>query len=254
MSFLIGHYIVWIFVAFLLGVVVAWIAAGKGRGADKTSSYWLVLAVIAFAIFVAFTHAVPGRIGHGLEVALLLLVSYLIGCLIGEPFRRMFEEPTETAQVAAAPAVGGPAIPQQMVGAVSQIPAQAREQVREYARDAAPSAASATFAASSALQSAAEPPVSDDHKPVLFAGPPPQGADDLKLIWGVGPKLEILLNQLGVYRFDQIASWNDLNLRWIDQSLEAFKGRAVRDRWIEQSKKLAGGWRPDSQVGEKFEG
>jgi NADH-quinone oxidoreductase subunit E len=62
-----------------------------------------------------------------------------------------------------------------------------------------------------------------------------------------------LLNELGVYRFDQIASWNDLNLRWVDQSLDAFKGRAVRDRWIEQSKKLAGGWRPDSQLGEKFE-
>jgi predicted flap endonuclease-1-like 5' DNA nuclease len=248
MSFLIGHYIVWIFVALFLGVIVAWMATGKGRGTDKTSSYWLVLGVIAFAIFVAFTHAVPGRIGHGLEVALLLLVSYLLGCLLGEPLRLLFGAPPKTAQAVAGPMNAGPmnaepAIPQQMVAAASQIP----EQTRVYAREVMPSAAS------SALQFAAEPPVSDDHKPVLFNGPPSQGADDLKLIWGVGPKLETLLNELGVYRFDQIASWNDLNLRWVDQSLDAFKGRAVRDRWIEQSKKLAGGWRPDSQLGEKFE-
>lgn len=249
MSFLIGHYIVWIFLALLLGVVVAWMATGKGRGTDKASAYWLVLAVIAFAIFVAFTHAVPGRIGHGLEVALLLLVSYLMGCLVGEPLRLMFGTPAKTAattttQAMSAPLVAGSAIPQPMAAAAGLM----YNQANVYAREAMPPAAS------SALQFAAEPPVSDDHKPLLFAEPPPQGADDLKLIWGVGPKLETLLNQLGVYRFDQIASWNDLNLRWVDQSLDAFKGRAVRDRWIEQSKKLAGGWRPDSQLGEKFEG
>lgn len=239
MSFLIGHYIVWIFLALFLGVVVAWMATGKGRGTDKASAYWLVLAVIAFAIFVAFTHAVPGRIGHGLEVALLLLVSYLMGCLIGEPLRLAFGTPPKTAAEAA-----GSAMSQPLAAAAGLM----SEQARVYARDAM------TPAQSSVLQFAAEPPVSDDHKPRLFAGPPPQGADDLKLIWGVGPKLEALLNELGVYRFDQIASWNDMNLRWVDQSLDAFKGRAVRDRWIEQSKKLAGGWRPDSQIGEKFEG
>jgi predicted flap endonuclease-1-like 5' DNA nuclease len=96
--------------------------------------------------------------------------------------------------------------------------------------------------------------VSDEHKPLLLAAPPQQGADDLKLIWGVGPKLEAMLNEMGVYRFDQIASWNEMNLRWVDQNLKAFKGRAVRDRWIDQSKKLAEGWRPKDAVGDKFEG
>lgn len=243
MSFLIGHYIVWIFLALLLGVVVAWFATGKGRAADKASAYWLVLVVIAFAIFVAFTHAVPGRIGHGLEVALLLLVSYLFGCLIGEPLRLAFGTPLKTAPNTA-PVMAGPAIPQPMAAAAGVM----AQQAGAYARDVMPPAAS------SVLQFAAEPLVSDEHKPRLFAAPPPQGADDLKLIWGVGPKLETLLNELGVYRFDQIAGWNDMNLRWVDQSLDAFKGRAVRDRWIEQSKKLAGGWRPDSEVGEKFDG
>lgn len=108
-------------------------------------------------------------------------------------------------------------------------------------------------ASAAAGQVAAAAPVSDDHKPLLFAAPPAQGVDDLKLIWGVGPKLETLLNQLGVYRFSQIAEWNEMNLRWVDQNLEAFKGRAIRDRWIEQCRKLAGGWRPEGSVGEKFE-
>ncbi len=239
MSFLIAHYLIWIIVALLLGVVVAWMAAGKEQMADKPSSCWLVLGIIAAAIFVAFTHAIPGRIGHGLEVALLLLVAYLMGCLIGEPLRLMFGSTAQTAPRIAEPATALP-----FAGAVRE----ASQQTQVYAGGVM------AAAASTAQQFTAEPPVSDDHKPLLFAAPPAQGADDLKLIWGVGPKLETLLNQLGVYRFAQIADWNEMNLRWVDQNLEAFKGRATRDRWIQQSKKLAGGWRPQDSVGDKFEG
>ena len=80
----------------------------------------------------------------------------------------------------------------------------------------------------------------------------PRGkADDLKLIWGVGPALEKLLNKIGVWHFDQIAEWSAKELAWVDEKLEGFKGRAKRDDWIKQAKKLAKGWRPDSDVGEK---
>jgi NADH-quinone oxidoreductase subunit E len=93
-------------------------------------------------------------------------------------------------------------------------------------------------------------PINDEHRPDLLEQP--QGnADDLKLIWGVGPKLEVMLNTLGIYHFKQIAAWNDMNLAWVDQHLGAFKGRAVRDNWIDQAKKLNTGWRPNSDVGEK---
>ena len=92
--------------------------------------------------------------------------------------------------------------------------------------------------------------VSDEHKPMLHAAPPSQGADNLKLISGVGPKLEAMLNEMGVYRFDQIAAWSETNLRWIDQNLQAYCGRAARDRWIEQAGKLAGG-RRESEASEK---
>jgi NADH-quinone oxidoreductase subunit E len=96
-------------------------------------------------------------------------------------------------------------------------------------------------------------------KPVAAAAPEllkkPRGkADDLKLIWGVGPALEKLLNKIGVWHFDQIADWSAKDLTFIDEKLEGFKGRAKRDEWIRQSKKLAKGWRPDSAVGEKPKG
>ena len=79
-------------------------------------------------------------------------------------------------------------------------------------------------------------------------------ADDLKLIWGVGPALEKMLNTMGVWHFDQIASWSAKELAWVDERLEGFKGRAKRDEWVKQSKKLAKGWRPDNAVGEKPKG
>jgi NADH-quinone oxidoreductase subunit E len=75
--------------------------------------------------------------------------------------------------------------------------------------------------------------------------------DDLKLIWGVGPKLEKMLHAMGVFHFDQIAAWGETELAWVDQNLEGFKGRASRDQWIPQSAKLATGWRPDGAVGER---
>jgi NADH-quinone oxidoreductase subunit E len=76
-------------------------------------------------------------------------------------------------------------------------------------------------------------------------------ADDLKLIWGVGPALERLLNSLGVWHFDQIADWTARELKWIDERLEGFKGRASRDGWVEQAKKLATGWRPEGSAGDR---
>ena len=66
-------------------------------------------------------------------------------------------------------------------------------------------------------------------------------ADDLKKIKGVGPALEVLLNSLGIFHFDQVASWTGAELAWIDDNLEGFKGRASRDDWVAQAKLLASG-------------
>jgi len=78
-------------------------------------------------------------------------------------------------------------------------------------------------------------------KPRVMKAPRKSGADDLKMIKGVGPKLEKLLNDMGFYHFDQIAKWTEDEVSWVDQNLEGFKGRVSRDSWVEQAKLLAEG-------------
>ncbi len=78
-------------------------------------------------------------------------------------------------------------------------------------------------------------------KPETMAQPRTAGADDLKLIKGVGPKLEQLLNSMGFFHFDQIAKWGHDELAWVDENLEGFKGRASRDNWVDQAGRLAQG-------------
>jgi NADH-quinone oxidoreductase subunit E len=90
-----------------------------------------------------------------------------------------------------------------------------------------------------------------DGRPELLKSARGGKADDLKLIWGVGPALEKMLNKMGVWHFEQIASWSAKELAWVDDKLEGFKGRAKRDEWVKQSRKLETGWRPDSAVGQK---
>ena len=55
-------------------------------------------------------------------------------------------------------------------------------------------------------------------KPRTMKAPRKAGADDLKMIKGVGPKLEKLLNTLGFYHFDQIAKWSAEELSWVDDT------------------------------------
>lgn len=62
--------------------------------------------------------------------------------------------------------------------------------------------------------------------------------DDLKKISGVGPKLEGLLHENGVFHFDQIMVWGADEIAYMDDKL-SFKGRIERDNWIEQAKTLA---------------
>lgn len=68
----------------------------------------------------------------------------------------------------------------------------------------------------------------------------PENPDDLKLISGVGPKLEQVLNGLGVWTFAQIAEWQPEEAAWVDDYLQ-FSGRIGRDNWIDQVGALAKG-------------
>jgi len=75
-------------------------------------------------------------------------------------------------------------------------------------------------------------------KPELLHAARDGGPDDLKRIKGVGPKLEALLNRLGVFHFDQIAAWSEDEVAWVDDHIEGFKGRVSRDDWVTQAQNL----------------
>ncbi len=63
-------------------------------------------------------------------------------------------------------------------------------------------------------------------------------ADDLKKISGVGPKLEGVLHENGVFHFWQISEWGAEEIAYMDDKL-SFKGRIERDNWIEQATEFA---------------
>lgn len=79
-----------------------------------------------------------------------------------------------------------------------------------------------------------------ESEPALLTEPREGKKDNLKQIRGVGPKIEGILNDLGIYHFDQIAAWTSENKSWVDSRLK-FKGRIDRENWIGQARTLAGG-------------
>ena len=90
----------------------------------------------------------------------------------------------------------------------------------------------------------ATPARNDRVKPQALAAARGGVADDLKLVKGIGPKLEQLCHSLGFYHFDQIANWTAAEIAWVDENLEGFKGRVTRDEWVMQARDLAAGKAP----------
>lgn len=62
--------------------------------------------------------------------------------------------------------------------------------------------------------------------------------DDLKAIKGIGPKLEKMLNELGVYTYEQVSKLTNDEYQLLDELLGSFQGRAQRDHWAEQAQEL----------------
>ncbi len=74
----------------------------------------------------------------------------------------------------------------------------------------------------------------------------PLHKDDIKHVYGVGPALEKLLNELGVYHFRQMATWSEADIDFFDSQLHEFHGRIRRENWvrsaIEEHYKKYGEW------------
>jgi NADH-quinone oxidoreductase subunit E len=68
----------------------------------------------------------------------------------------------------------------------------------------------------------------------------PQTLDDLKRISGIGPRLEKVLNGMGVRSFADIAKWSDEDVLKMDETL-GLDNRIVRDEWVTKAKALLEG-------------
>jgi NADH-quinone oxidoreductase subunit E len=65
----------------------------------------------------------------------------------------------------------------------------------------------------------------------------PDAPDVLKAIGGIGPKLEKVLNGLGIWTYAQIAALTEGEVAWLDEQL-GFRGRIERDEWLKQATAL----------------
>ncbi|NKL36723.1 5' DNA nuclease [Rhizobium leguminosarum bv. viciae] len=92
----------------------------------------------------------------------------------------------------------------------------------------------------SALVPASQKKPVSQPKPAVQAKPAARRkADDLKLIAGIGPKLEQVLNSKGIRSFAEVAAWTEEDIARLDAEL-GFNGRILRDDWTGQAKVLAG--------------
>jgi len=76
-----------------------------------------------------------------------------------------------------------------------------------------------------------------DFKPLILSTPKTTGKDNLTKIKGINSKIEIDLNNLGIYHFEQISKWSNKNAEWIEEFL-LLPGIARSYQWVEQAKIL----------------
>ena len=187
---------------------------------------WGLAAIAGVVAF--FALKVLADYTFGTAVLLAILIAVLVAILIWIGFYRAADE---------ADGAAGSAAP----GAASAAATSAATTSRAAPQPAAePATAKGVPATKSAAKkpAAKAKPVAKDGKPATLKNPRAGGADDLKLLKGVGPALEKTLNGLGFYHFDQLAGWSKKDIDWVDERLR-FKGRIERDGWVKQAKSLA---------------
>ena len=145
-----------------------------------------------------------------IEIALLLLVVFLIGCVIGylaRGFAVLLKSRNKDEAQPAAPADQEKEVSVSTSAPVSETPV--------------------------------EPSDIDKEAPTLLDAPRQGTKDNLQQILGIGPKIETTLNSIGVFHFDQIAAWDQKSVHWVDEKL-SFKGRIDREKWVQQASALSG--------------
>ena len=62
--------------------------------------------------------------------------------------------------------------------------------------------------------------------------------DDLKVINGIGAKMEKLLNSFDIQSWEQLAVLTDEEVQKVDSALTEFPGRIKRDKWVMQAREI----------------
>jgi len=62
--------------------------------------------------------------------------------------------------------------------------------------------------------------------------------DNLQLIRGIGPAIEKTLNEMGIFRYQQIAGMSEYDIDRIAKRLKGFHSRIYREDWIGQAREL----------------
>ncbi len=252
MFYLVQTFAIPLLAALAAGLAVGWVTSDRE---DKGPSGWAALAITTFMLMAVASALkwVPGRPGLWLDTAVLFSTAYLVGCVAGA-FARVFTDKVE--EMASEPleqlAGAGQAFTS-TADAVKAV-AGATQSVARVVGDAADrrleaqAAASATPAApepkATGGAAAAAEAMAQGTRPHGLAAPRDAKPDELELIRGIGPQNEARLHALGVFHFDQIASWTAKEAQWVGGYL-AFPGRIEREDWIGQAKILAAGGTTD---------
>ena len=220
MSYVFAVLFWWIVAALIVGLIVGWFTWSRDKSAGWMSG-WLKWALVAFIVglVLAWLTVFPGRVGFWLESALFFFASYIVGCVLASWLKGMLAGNEVPAAAATATAATG-----LMSAKTASTPATSTP--TPVAKPAvAPVAAAAGHAGT---------------KPVGIAAAEGGKGDDLKVIKGIGPKNEKILNDLGVFHWCQIAAWTPENAVWMGHHM-AFPGRIEREHWISQAHILCAG-------------
>ncbi|MEO0665262.1 MAG: NADH:ubiquinone oxidoreductase [Pseudomonadota bacterium] len=205
----------------------------SSSGVDCTIGSFAMAGLIAALATIVF------RIFAGYLWTQSIFLGVLVFVVLGLLFLYVFcRELTPLDQVQAPGAATKPAAP---AAAPAPAPAPAPEAPAPKPEAAAPAPAPEPAPAPAPAPAAAPAAEGEGTRPEALTAAREGGADNLKEIKGIGPKLEKLCNTLGFYHFDQIAAWTPDEVAWVDQNLEGFKGRVTRDNWVAQAKILAEG-------------
>jgi NADH-quinone oxidoreductase subunit E len=191
---------------------------------------WAVIAGVVSFLVLMFA------IGYDFWPAVILglLVGVLVAILLWIGFHRDADE--------AGPASGAVPPPRERGEEPAPASPPAKEEKEEKAAGEAGEEAERkkTAPAAKRPEPAGKPEAkAEAGRPPALEAPRGGKPDDLKQIKGVGPKLEKMLNEMGIWHFDQIASWGPGEVAWMDANLKGFRGRVSRDGWVEQARALA---------------